>query len=117
MAAVKNKQEDKDSDDNKEIIEERDENGKPSYGPSFEKYLDCDNPMDLSLQHNEWMPSYADNFTRKVESDGAWNLKCRKCSIVDPYGNEYNHGYQTKATDMELSKFYKLSDIMSPDWF
>ncbi|GKE83147.1 hypothetical protein Tco_1553147 [Tanacetum coccineum] len=70
--------------------------------------------LSVSLQHNEWMPSYDDNSTRKVESDGVWHLKC---SIVDPYGNEYNHGYQTKATDMELSKFYKLSDIMSPDWF
>ncbi|GJX60468.1 hypothetical protein Tco_0291858 [Tanacetum coccineum] len=70
--------------------------------------------LSVSLQHNEWMPSCDDNSTRKVESDGVWHLKC---SIVDPYGNEYNHGYQTKATDMELSKFYKLSDIMSPDWF
>ncbi|GJS04731.1 hypothetical protein Tco_0321239 [Tanacetum coccineum] len=39
--------------------------------------------MVVPLQHNEWMPSYADNFTRKVESDGAWNLKCRKCSILN----------------------------------
>ncbi|GKC30791.1 hypothetical protein Tco_1038085, partial [Tanacetum coccineum] len=87
MAAFKNKQEKKDNDDDEEITEERDENGKPFYGQILAKYLDCDNSIDLSLQHNEWMPSYADNSTRKVESDGTWHLKC---SIVDPYGNEYN---------------------------
>ncbi|GJT61579.1 hypothetical protein Tco_1005112 [Tanacetum coccineum] len=70
--------------------------------------------LPISLQHNDWMPSYADNSTRKVESDGVWQMKC---SIVDPYENDYNQGYETKATDKELSKFYKLSDIMSPDWF
>nr|GEU99629.1 hypothetical protein [Tanacetum cinerariifolium] len=142
IAAVKNKLVEKDSDDDEEIIEERDENGKPFYGPSFTKYLDCDNPMErtpalqetlnpfrkiyvwkkmvtflgslpVSLQHNEWMLCYADNSTRKFESDGAWHLKC---SIVDPYGNEYNQGNQTKATHRELSRFYKLSDIMSPNW-
>ncbi|GJW49327.1 hypothetical protein Tco_0090678 [Tanacetum coccineum] len=143
MFAAENKQEEKDSDDNEEIIKARYENGKPFYVPIFEKYLDCDNPIDrtpalkeklnpfrkiyvwkkmvailgslpVSLQHNEWMPSYDDNYTRKVESDGTWHLKC---SIVDPYGNENKKGYQTKATDRKLSKFYKLSDIMSPDCY
>nr|GEV18485.1 retrovirus-related Pol polyprotein from transposon TNT 1-94 [Tanacetum cinerariifolium] len=69
--------------------------------------------LPVSLQHNEWMPTYDDNSTRKVESDGAWHLNC---NIVDPYENDYNQGYQTKATDRDLSKFYKLSDIMSPNW-
>nr|GEX70345.1 hypothetical protein [Tanacetum cinerariifolium] len=46
MAAVKNKQEEKESDDKEEIIKKRDENGKPFYGMSFEKYLDYDSPMD-----------------------------------------------------------------------
>ncbi|GJX08687.1 hypothetical protein Tco_0196619, partial [Tanacetum coccineum] len=45
--------------------------------------------LQVPLQHNEWMPSYADNSKRKVKGDGAWHLKC---SIVDPYGNEYNQG-------------------------
>nr|GEV34709.1 hypothetical protein [Tanacetum cinerariifolium] len=65
--------------------------------------------LPVSLQHNEWMLSYDNNSTRKVESDGAWYLKC---CIVDPYRNEYNQGYQTKATDRELSKIYKISDII-----
>nr|GEW91576.1 hypothetical protein [Tanacetum cinerariifolium] len=46
MAALKNKQEKKDSDDKEEIIKEKDKNGNPFYDLSFEKYLDCDNPMD-----------------------------------------------------------------------
>nr|GEX08703.1 hypothetical protein [Tanacetum cinerariifolium] len=66
--------------------------------------------LPMPLQHNECMPSYTDNSTRKVESNGAWHLKC---SIVDPYGNEHNQGYQTKANDRELSKFCKLNDIMA----
>nr|GEW72537.1 hypothetical protein [Tanacetum cinerariifolium] len=49
---------------------------------------------------------------RTVESNGAWRLKFH---IMDPYGNEYNQGYQSKTIDRELSKFYKLSGIMSPD--
>nr|GEW55793.1 hypothetical protein [Tanacetum cinerariifolium] len=86
---------------------------KISYGRSQEQARGERQSLPMSLQHNEWMPSYTDNSNRKIESDGAWHLKC---SIMDPYGNEYNQGYQTKATDSGLSKFYKLSDIMSPDW-
>ncbi|GJX43866.1 hypothetical protein Tco_0260542 [Tanacetum coccineum] len=117
IAAVKNKQEEKDNDDYEEIIEERDENGKPFYGPSFAKYLDCDNPMDRTpgfRKHLIHFEKFVYGRKWKVESDRAWHIKC---SIVDPYENDYNQGYETKATDRELSKFYKLSDIMSPDWF
>ncbi|GJY19847.1 hypothetical protein Tco_0392413 [Tanacetum coccineum] len=63
---------------------------------------------DVLCQH------YSDNFIKKGDGDGKWHAKVR---IIDPYGNVYDQGYQTKATDRKLSKFYKLSDIMSPDWF
>ncbi|GKE10834.1 hypothetical protein Tco_1414385 [Tanacetum coccineum] len=94
MGQIKNKQEGKDSDDEEEYNEKRDKNGKPFYGPSFEKYLNCDDPMDyalalqetlnpfpkicvwkkivaflgslpVALQRNEWIPSDADNFIKK----------------------------------------------------
>nr|GEX02253.1 hypothetical protein [Tanacetum cinerariifolium] len=59
----------------------------------------------LSLQHNEWIPSYTDNSTRKVESDEVWHVKC---NIMDPYGNEYNQGYQTKTTERVWSRVWLI---------
>ncbi|GJR77458.1 hypothetical protein Tco_0089823 [Tanacetum coccineum] len=68
--------------------------------------------LPVPLQHNEWIPNYFDNFIKKGDGDGKWHAKVR---IVDPYGNVFNQGYKTKAFDRKLSKYYKLSDIMSPD--
>ncbi|GKC82878.1 hypothetical protein Tco_1138595, partial [Tanacetum coccineum] len=59
-------------------------------------------------------PSYPENFIKKGNGDGKWHVKVR---IVDLYGNVFRQGFKTKATEKELSKFYKMSDIMSPDWF
>nr|GEV05424.1 hypothetical protein [Tanacetum cinerariifolium] len=112
VAAVRNNHEESD-EDKKEYIVKRDRNGKPIYGPKFAKYLNFDDPID-PLQHNEWLPSYSDYFIKKGDGDGKWHAKVR---IIDPYGNVYDKGYQTKATNRKLSKFYKLNDIMSPDWF
>ncbi|GKC92043.1 hypothetical protein Tco_1157485, partial [Tanacetum coccineum] len=85
--AIKIKPKEKNSDDEEELVEKRDENGTPIYDLDFSK--DLERSLQVPLQHNEWMPSYADNSKRKVEGDGAWHLKC---SIVDPYGNKYNQG-------------------------
>ncbi|GJY41749.1 putative reverse transcriptase domain-containing protein [Tanacetum coccineum] len=128
-------------DDEEEYIVKRDKNGKRIYGPKFAKYLNYDNPMDraltlqeainpfrkiciwkkmvdflgsllVPLQHMEWIPNYSDSFIKKGDGDRYWHVKVR---IVDPYGNIFDQGYKTKATKRELSKFYKSSDIMSPD--
>ncbi|GJZ95086.1 hypothetical protein Tco_0667289 [Tanacetum coccineum] len=140
--AVRNNHEESEEGE-EEYIVKRDQNGKPIYGSKFAKYLNCDDPIGralalqealnpfrkiyvwkkmttfrgsllVALQHNEWILSYSDNFIKKGDSDGKWHAKVR---IVDPYGNIYDQGYQSKATNRKLSKFYKLSDIMSPDWF
>ncbi|GJU07229.1 hypothetical protein Tco_1123659 [Tanacetum coccineum] len=91
--------EEKDSDDEEEYNVKRDKNGKPLYGPSFAKYLNCNDPMDRALALQETLNPFRKIYVR----------------IVVPYGNAYDQGYQIKATNRELSKFYKLSDIMSPD--
>ncbi|GJV04640.1 hypothetical protein Tco_1338209 [Tanacetum coccineum] len=104
MSAAENKQEEKDSVDDEKSL--RKEMRLESHFMAraliyvWKKMVAFLGSLRVSLQHNEWMPSYDDNSTRKVESDGAWHLKC---SIVDPYGNKYNQGYQTKAADTKLS--------------
>ncbi|GJR70040.1 DNA-directed DNA polymerase [Tanacetum coccineum] len=130
VVAVKSKEE-KDNEDGEEYYVKRDRNGKPFYGPALASYLNCDDPLDralalqetlnpfkkvcvwkkmvaflgslpVPLQHMEWIPlQHMD-----------WHPKIR---IVDPYGNVYDQGCETKTTKRELSKSYRVSDIMLPD--
>nr|GEW74050.1 hypothetical protein [Tanacetum cinerariifolium] len=98
VAAVRNNHEESD-EDKEEYIVKRDRNGKPIYGSKFAKYLNCDDPIDralalqealnpfrkiyvwkkmvaflssllVALQHNEWLPSYSDDFIKKGNGDG-----------------------------------------------
>ncbi|GJX51190.1 hypothetical protein Tco_0278035 [Tanacetum coccineum] len=143
VVAMKNRKKEKDSEEEEEYSVKRDKNGKPFYGPATSKYLNCDDPLDRALalqealnpfkkiyvwnkmvaflgalpvllQHMEWIPSYSDSFSKKRGGDGMWNTKIR---VVDPYVNVYDQGCETKATGRELSRSYKLSDIMSSNWF
>ncbi|GJV42947.1 agenet domain-containing protein [Tanacetum coccineum] len=143
VAAVKSKKEEKDSEDGEEYYVKRDRNGKPFYKPAHVNYLNCDDPLDhelarqealnpfkkvcvwkkmvaflgsllVPLQHMEWIPCYSDNFSKNGRSDRKWHTKIR---IVDPYGNVYDQGCETKTTKRGLLKSYRLSDIMSNDWF
>ncbi|GJW11349.1 hypothetical protein Tco_1577176 [Tanacetum coccineum] len=132
IATIKAKTEEENSDSEKAIFESRDKDGKPIYGPDYlENDSSVSNPLDtlnpfrkiciwkkivaflgslpVPLQNNDWMTKYAKSSYRKVEEDGTWHFKC---SIVDPEGNEYNNGFQTKTTERELSKPCKLSDII-----
>ncbi|GJY60433.1 hypothetical protein Tco_0461090 [Tanacetum coccineum] len=68
----------------------------------------------VPLQHMEWKPDYKGNFYKKEEGDGQWHAEIR---LTDPYGNVYDQGFRTKPTTRKLSKFHKLSDVMSPNWF
>ncbi|GJT02766.1 hypothetical protein Tco_0823935 [Tanacetum coccineum] len=133
-AKVRNRHEENNSEDEEEYNLKRDKNGKPFYGPTPAKYLNCDAQMDqalalqdvlnrfkkvcvwkkmiaflgslpVPLKNTEWIPSYSDNFVKKGDGDGKWHAKVR---IVDPYKNVFDQGYETRATGRELSKFYKL---------
>ncbi|GJS89080.1 agenet domain-containing protein [Tanacetum coccineum] len=135
--------EESDSDDEEDYGIQRNSFGAPMYGPKPAKYLNCNDPMDralalqevinpfrkicvwkkavgflgslpVPLQHMEWKPDYKGNFCKKEEGDGQWHAEIR---LTDPYGNVYDQGFKTKPTKRKLSKYHKLSDVMSPNWF
>ncbi|GJY36728.1 hypothetical protein Tco_0422106 [Tanacetum coccineum] len=117
------------SEDEEEPIK-RDEKGAPIYKIEFLDEPDSNDPIDLALarqdalnlfrkictwkkmvaflgslpvqlQHNEWMPKYADKPHKKVEGDGAWHVKC---IIVDPIGNEHTMGNSDDEAGSSRSK-------------
>ncbi|GJU00374.1 hypothetical protein Tco_1110712 [Tanacetum coccineum] len=47
------------------------------------------------------------------EATGQWRTEIR---LTDPYRNIYLQGFTTKKMDRKLSKYHKLSDIMSLNW-
>ncbi|GJX76241.1 hypothetical protein Tco_0323052 [Tanacetum coccineum] len=135
LAKVRNNHGESDSDDEEEYILKRDKNGNPFYGPIRAKYLSCDDHMKraltlqetlnpfkkvcvwkkmisflrslpIPLQHTEWILGYSEIFSKKGDVDGKWHAKVR---IVDPYGNVFYQGYETRATERKMSKYYKLS--------
>ncbi|GKA08578.1 hypothetical protein Tco_0687909 [Tanacetum coccineum] len=53
VANVRNDHTESDSDDDEEYCLKRDDMGKPIYGPSCDKYLSCDDPMDRPLALQE----------------------------------------------------------------
>ncbi|GKE32433.1 hypothetical protein Tco_1451755, partial [Tanacetum coccineum] len=55
VAAVRNKQEES-VDDEEEYIVKRYKNGKPIYGPKYEKYQNCDDPMENFVYGRKWLP-------------------------------------------------------------
>ncbi|GKF39240.1 hypothetical protein Tco_0119301, partial [Tanacetum coccineum] len=132
-----------DSDDEEDYVLKRNKFGAPIYGPIPAPYLNCTNPEDrasaiqavtnpfrkisvwkkavsflgslpVSLKLVNWKPEYKGSYTKEEEAIGQWITKIR---ITDPYGNIYLQGFTKKKTDRKLSKYHKLSDIMSPNWF
>ncbi|GKA30762.1 hypothetical protein Tco_0717067 [Tanacetum coccineum] len=132
-----------DSDDDDEYAIQRNKFGASIYGPKPAKYLNYHDPLDRSialpevlnpfrkicvwkkvvsflgslpvvLQHVDWKPDYTGNYCKKEKRDGQWHAEIR---LTDLYGNVYDQGFITKKTSRKLSKYYKLSDIMSPNWF
>ncbi|GKB31620.1 hypothetical protein Tco_0871021 [Tanacetum coccineum] len=135
--------EESDSDDEEDYGIQRSSFRAPMYGPKPAKYLNCNDPMDralalhevinsfrkiyvwkktigflrclpIPLQHMEWKPDYKGNFCKKEEGDGHWHSEIR---LAGPYRNVYDQGFKTKPTKRKLSKYHKLSDVMSPNWF
>ncbi|GKC57170.1 agenet domain-containing protein [Tanacetum coccineum] len=132
-----------DSDDEEEYVTKRNRFGAPMYGPKTSPYLNCTNPKDQSsaiqtvtnlfrkisvwkkavsflgslpmpLKQVNWKPDHKGCYTNEEEATGQWGTKIR---LTDPYGNIYLQGFTTKKMDRKLSKYNKLSDIMSPNWF
>nr|GEY45087.1 hypothetical protein [Tanacetum cinerariifolium] len=131
-----------DSDDEEEYVIKRNKSGASIYSPKLAPYLNCTNPEDQSLatqtvnlfwkisvwkkavsflgslpvplKQANWKPDHKGCYTNEEEETGQWRTEIR---LTDPYGNIYLQGFTTKKTDQKLSKYHKLSDIMSPNWF
>ncbi|GJZ65241.1 hypothetical protein Tco_0621937 [Tanacetum coccineum] len=115
----------------------------PIYGPKPASYLKCNYPAERSLaiqtvtnpfrkisvwkkavsflgslpvplKHVNWKPDYKGSYSKEEEATRQW---CTEIRLTDPYRNIYLQGFKTKKTDMKLSKYHKLSEIMSPNWF
>ncbi|GJS11946.1 hypothetical protein Tco_0368742 [Tanacetum coccineum] len=132
-----------DSDDEEEYVTKGNKFGVPIYGLRPAPYLNCTNLEDRSsaiqavtnpfrkisvwkkavsflgslrvpLKLVNWKPKYKGSYTKGEEATGQSRTEIR---ITDPYGNIYLQGFTTKKTDRKLSKYHKLNDIMSPNWF
>ncbi|GKA02132.1 ribonuclease H-like domain-containing protein [Tanacetum coccineum] len=130
-----------DSDDEEEYVIKRNKFGAPIYGLKPAPYLNYTNLEDRSsaiqivtnpfqkisvwkkavrflaslpvpLKQVNWRPNYKGSYTKKEEATGQWRTEIR---LTGPYGNIYLQGFTTKKTDRKLSKYHKLSDIMSPN--
>nr|GEY56497.1 hypothetical protein [Tanacetum cinerariifolium] len=132
-----------DTDDEEDYQIKRNKFGAPIYGPKPAPYLNCNDPAERSLaietvtnpfreinvwkkavsflgslivplKNVNWKPYYEGSFTKEEEAKRQWRTEIR---LTDPYGNIYLQGFTKKKTDKKLSKYHKLSDIMSPNWF
>ncbi|GJU01941.1 hypothetical protein Tco_1112279 [Tanacetum coccineum] len=130
-----------DSEDEEEYNIKRNSFEAPIYGPKYSKYLNYNDQMDralalqevlnpfrkvcvwkkavgflgslpVPLQHLDWKPIYSGIFCRKEDGKGQWHAKIR---LTDPYGNIYDQGFMTNKTSRKLSKYHKLSEVMSPN--
>ncbi|GJX13117.1 agenet domain-containing protein [Tanacetum coccineum] len=132
-----------DRDDEEEYEIKRNKFGAPMYRPKQAAYLNCNDPakrslalqavinpfwkisvwkkvviflgsLSVPLQHVNRKPDYKGSYTNEVEAKGHWRTEIR---LTHPYGNIYVQAFTTKKTGQKLSKYHKLSDIMSPNWF
>ncbi|GKC68812.1 hypothetical protein Tco_1101410 [Tanacetum coccineum] len=130
-----------DSDDEEDYQIKRNKFRAPIYGPKPAPYLNCNDPDERSLaiqtvtnpfrmisvwkkavsflgslpvplKQVNWKPDYKGSYTKEEEATGQWRTEIR---LTDPYRNIYLQGFTTKKTDRKLSKYHKLSDIMSPN--
>nr|GEX83660.1 hypothetical protein [Tanacetum cinerariifolium] len=101
-----------DSDDEKGYQIKRNMFRAPIYGPKPAPYLNCNDPAERSLAI-QIKPDYKGCYTKEEEATGQWHTEIR---LIDPYGNIYLQGFTTKKTNQNLSKYHKLSNIMSPNW-
>ncbi|GJT20039.1 hypothetical protein Tco_0878745 [Tanacetum coccineum] len=93
-----------DSDDEEDYQIKRNKFGAPIYGPKPA-------PAIIGYTNLNWKPDYKGSYI-KEEATGQWRTEIR---LTDPYRNIYLQGFKTKKMDRKLSKYHKLSDIMSPN--
>ncbi|GKB75072.1 hypothetical protein Tco_0936484 [Tanacetum coccineum] len=107
-----------DSDDKEEYQIKRNNStssNKPILEDScLEKEVSFLGSLHVPLKQVNWKPDYKGCYTKEEEETGQWRTEIR---LTDLYGNIYLQGLTTKKTDRKLSKYHKLSDIMSPNWF
>ncbi|GJR14542.1 hypothetical protein Tco_0797194 [Tanacetum coccineum] len=105
-----------DSDDTEEYQIKGNKFGAPIYGPKpayvWKKAVSFLSSLPVPLKNVNWKPDYKGSYTKEEEATGQWRTEIR---LIDPYGNIYLQGFTTKKTDRKLSKYHKLSDIMSPN--
>ncbi|GJS79802.1 hypothetical protein Tco_0729683 [Tanacetum coccineum] len=65
------------------------------------------------LVNLEWKPCFQRCHSNEEEATDKWKIEIR---LTDPYGNVYMQGFTTKKTTRRLSRYQKLSDIMSPNY-
>ncbi|GJZ30582.1 reverse transcriptase domain-containing protein [Tanacetum coccineum] len=111
MSFTKYVYEERDNDDDEDYCLKLADSGKPIYGANRANNIFF-GALPFPLKNTEWAPNYSGNNT-KEDGDGKWHAKIR---VMDPYGNVFEQGYETKETTREMSGRYKLSDIMSPNW-
>ncbi|GJZ31100.1 hypothetical protein Tco_0576147 [Tanacetum coccineum] len=101
-----------DSDDEEEYQIKRNKFRAPIYGLKPAPYSNCNDLAERSLALQA-KPDYEGCYTKEEEeATGRWRTEIK---LTDPYGNIYLQGFTTKKTDRKLSKYHKLSDIMSPN--
>ncbi|GKB90462.1 hypothetical protein Tco_0962734 [Tanacetum coccineum] len=66
--------------------------------------------LPVSLKNTDWKPNYSGR-NSKEEGDRKWHVNVK---VIDPFGNAFEQGFETKETDIKVSGCYKLIDIMSP---
>ncbi|GKA18842.1 hypothetical protein Tco_0698757 [Tanacetum coccineum] len=69
--------------------------------------------LPAKLRDVEWKPDYKLCHSNPELATRQWKTEIR---LTDPYGNIYMQAFVTKPTKRKLSKYHKLSDIMSPNW-
>ncbi|GJT58998.1 hypothetical protein Tco_1002531 [Tanacetum coccineum] len=82
---------------------------------SIEKYKDM-MKAQFGYEKANWAKSMGhnpmDGHNRKEDGDGIWHAEVR---LTEPYENVDDQGFMNKPTKRKLSKYHKLSDVMSPN--
>ncbi|GJX65013.1 hypothetical protein Tco_0299356 [Tanacetum coccineum] len=68
--------------------------------------------LPAKLRDVEWKPNYKLCYSNPELATRQWKTEIR---LTDPYENIYMQAFVTKPTKRKLSKYHKLSDIMSPN--
>nr|GEY75120.1 hypothetical protein [Tanacetum cinerariifolium] len=89
-----------DSDDDEYYFLKMDDLGKPCYRPNPVSFLGA---LPVPIKNTKWAPNYSRNNT-KEDGDRKWHAKIR---VMDPYGNVFEQGYETKETDRKMLGRYK----------